>query len=60
MTWDRIHDALEELSLVELRSKNWRAQMLTDTTDEQRNILKKLDVKQPNRVRKFAPPAQIL
>ena len=60
MTWDRIHDALEELSLVKLRSKDGQAQMLTDTTGEQRNIMKKLDVKQPKRVRKLAPTTQTL
>ena len=57
MSWDRIRDQLEEISLVKLCSKDGRVEMVSDTTGEQRNILKTLDVKQPKRVRKLAPTA---
>jgi hypothetical protein len=60
MTWDRIRDALEEISLVKLCGKDGRVEMVTEISDEQRNILKTLEVKQPHRVRKLAPTAQNL
>jgi hypothetical protein len=60
MTWDRIRDALEEISLVKLCGKDGRVEIVSDTTDEQRNMLKTLEVKQPSRVRKLASTTQNL
>jgi transposase len=60
MSWDRIREAMEDLSLIKLCSKDGRVEMLTDTTDEQRNILKKLDIKQPSRIRDLAQTPQNL
>jgi transposase len=57
MTWDTIRDSMEEMSLVKLLSKDGRVEMVTRISDEQRNILKKLDVKPPKQVRKLAPTA---
>ncbi len=60
MTWDGIREAMEDLSLVKFGTKDGRVEMLTDTTDEQRNIMKKLDVTPPRRVRNLAPTPQNL
>ena len=57
---DRIREAMEDLALVKLCSKDGRVEMLTDTTDEQRNILKTLHVKQPGRIRDLAQTPQNL
>lgn len=53
MTWDRIRDAMDEMSLVKLRSKDGRVEMTSETTREQRNILNSLELKPPKRVRKL-------
>jgi transposase len=55
MTWDTIRDSLEEISLVKLRSKDGRAEMVTRITGDQRNILKKLNLSPPTPVRNFSP-----
>ena len=60
MTWDGIREAMEDLSLVKFGTKDGRVEMLTDTTDEQRNIMKNLDVTPPRRVRNLAPTPQNL
>jgi transposase len=60
MSWDRIREAMEDLSLIKLCAKDGRVEMLTDTTDEQRNILKTLDVKHPSRIRDLAQTPQNL
>jgi hypothetical protein len=41
MTWDGIREAMEDLSLVKLGTKDGPVEMLTDSIDEQRNIMKK-------------------
>jgi hypothetical protein len=57
-TWDRIRDALEEISLVRLWSKDGRVEIVSNVTDEQRNILKRLAVNPPQRLRKLASSAE--
>lgn len=56
-SWDQIRDTLEEISLVKLRGKDGRVQMVTDLTDEQRKTLQRLSVKQPKRVQQIAENA---
>lgn len=54
MTWDRIRDAMDEISLTSLLSKHGRVEIVSNLGDDQRNILKKLNVDPPKRVRSFA------
>ena len=56
-SWDQMRDTLEEISLVKLRGKDGRVQMVTDLTGEQRKTLKMLMVKQPKRMRQIAENA---
>jgi len=54
ITWDRIRDEVDEISLIKLCSKDGRVEMVSELTQEQRNILKKLDVTPPKRVQKLS------
>jgi transposase len=56
-SWYQMRDILEEISLVKLRGKDGRVQMVTELSDEQRKTLKKLSVKHPKRVRNIAENA---
>ncbi len=56
-SWDQMRDALEEIALVKLCGKDGCVRMVTDLTDEQRKILKKLAVKHPKRVQNIAENA---
>jgi transposase len=56
-SWEQMRDTLEEISLVKLRGKDGRVQMVTDLTDEQRKTLKRLSVKQPKRLQQMAETA---
>lgn len=60
MTWDAIREAMEDLSLVKLGTKDGRVEMLTDSTDEQRNIMKMLGVTPPRRFRNYSQTDQNL
>ena len=55
MTWDRIRDEMDEVSLTRLLSKHGRVEIVSNLTDLQRNILKKLNLNPPKRVRNLAP-----
>lgn len=55
MTWDRIRDEMDEVTATRLVSKHGRVEIVSNLTDEQRNILKKLDLSPPKRVRHIAP-----
>ena len=55
MTWDRIRDEMDEVSLTSLLSKHGRVEIVSTLTDSQRNILKKLNLNPPKRVRAIAP-----
>jgi len=57
LSWDQMRDALEEIALVKLCGKDGCVRMVTDLTDEQRKILKKLAVKHPKRVQNIAENA---
>jgi hypothetical protein len=60
MTWDAIREAMEDLSLVKLGTKDGRVEMLTDSTDEQRDILKTIGVTPPRRFRNYSQTDQNL
>jgi len=55
MTWDRIRDEMDEVSLTSLLSKHGRVEIVSNLTDSQRNILKKLNLNPPKRIRAIAP-----
>ena len=55
MTWDRIRDEMDEVSLTRLLSKHGRVEIVSNLTDSQRNILKRLNLNPPKRVRNLAP-----
>jgi transposase len=57
MTWDCIRDAIEEISLVKLCGKDGRVELVSNLTEDQRNILKKLSVNPPRRVKKLSQTA---
>ena len=54
MTWDRIWDEMDEVSLTRLLSKHGRVEIVSNLNDDQRNILKTLNLTPPKRVRAFA------
>ncbi len=56
LSWGAMREELDELMVTRLRSKDGLLEMVTDLTDSQRKILKKLDIKPPRRVRKVSPP----
>jgi hypothetical protein len=53
LTWDRIRAAMERIHLGEFSSKDGRIHQTTELTSEQLNILKKLSIPPPTRVRKI-------
>ena len=55
LTWDRIRDDLDEVTLTRLVSKHGRVEIVSNLTDDQRNILNKLKLTPPKRVRHIAP-----
>ena len=54
MTWDRIRDVMDELSLTSLLSKHGRVEIVSNLSEDQRNIMKTLNVTPPKRVRSLA------
>jgi transposase len=58
MTWGKMHEELDELTLTRLTTKDGRSEIVSLLTDTQRNILKKLQIKPPVAVRKVAPKAE--
>jgi hypothetical protein len=55
MTWGTMREALEEITLTRLSTKDGRSEIVSLLTDAQRNVLKKLEIKPPVAVRKLAP-----
>jgi transposase len=55
MTWGAMREELDEVMVTRLRSKDGLLDMVTELTEGQRNILKKLDIKPPKRLRKVSP-----
>jgi len=53
-TWDRIRDVMDELSLTSLLSKHGRVEIVSNLSEDQRNILKTLNLNPPKRVRSLA------
>ena len=51
LSWDRIRDTMERLHLVDFFSKDGRVLQTTEPTPEQINILKKLKISIPKRIR---------
>jgi transposase len=52
MTWASMREELDEVMVTKLRSKDGRLEIVTDLTESQRNILRKLDIRPPRRIRK--------
>lgn len=50
ITWSRIREEMAALSLVEVRTKDGHFQVVSTPTGKQRNILKSLKIKFPNKV----------
>jgi hypothetical protein len=46
---------MDEVSLTSLLSKHGRVEIVSNLTDSQRNILKKLNLNPPKRIRAIAP-----
>ena len=55
LTWGAMREALEEITLTRLSTKDGRSEIVSLLTDAQRNVLKKLGIKPPVAVRKLAP-----
>jgi transposase len=55
MTWAAIREELDELTVTRLLSKDRRMEVVSNLTESQRNILQKLDIAPPKRVRRLAP-----
>jgi hypothetical protein len=58
LTWGAMREALEEITLTRLSTKDGRSEIVSLLTDAQRNVLKKLGIKPPVAVRKLAPKPQ--
>jgi hypothetical protein len=54
MTWDRIREAMDEVSLTSLLPKHGRVEIVSNLNDDQRDLLKSLNLSPPKRVRSFA------
>jgi len=52
MSWEKIKDELSEISLIILRGKDATIQVCTELTSNQRELLKRLNIKPPKQVRK--------
>ena len=59
-SWPRLRDEMEQIHLVELRSKDGTAEVVTNLTAEHHTALKKLGLSAPKRLRKTALQAQSL
>jgi len=55
LTWGAMREALEEITLTRLSTKDGRSEIVSLLTNAQRNVLKKLEIKPPVAVRKLAP-----
>ncbi len=51
VTWSRVREELAELHLVELSGRSGRAEVLTELTPAQRNVLTRLKISPPHRIR---------
>lgn len=60
MTWDAVKDELDEVMLTRISSKDGRVEIVSNLSEEQSKILKKLQLKPPRRIRKLAPTPQNL
>jgi transposase len=59
MTWDRIRTQMERLHLIDLFSKDGRVSQTTEPTPEQLNIMKKLNISPPKRIRSIKTTREI-
>lgn len=55
-TWERLRDELEQIHLVEFRSKDSRLQLAGEATPKQREALSCLGIRPPKRLREAALP----
>ena len=55
LTWGAMREALEEITLTRLSTKDGRSEIVSLLTNAQHNVLKKLEIKPPVAVRKLAP-----
>ena len=49
-TWERLRDELEQIHLVDFRSKDSRFQLASETTPTQREALSRLGIRPPKRL----------
>jgi hypothetical protein len=53
--WERVRDELDQIHRVDLRTKDRALSVVTTPTDEQRKLLKRLDIPPPKRVQAIQP-----